>query len=230
MAASKSGDTQITSKRNERGALSADAILRAALAVVDSEGLDGLTVRKMASRLDVSPMAVYRYFRNKAEIVDNLVDLVVGDYDVANHEEEQLSDWLRTTFCLMRDALCSHPGIIPLLGNATFVGSNAMSVMERILAELRAAGLTQEAAPQLFHLLMTYTVGFVALETASSGMEQTDSNDPEERQRHRRLAFEGAALADHPTIVELASHLARLPTDDQFLIGLNKIIASEIDA
>jgi AcrR family transcriptional regulator len=230
MAASKSGKKEVVSKRTERGALSAEAILRAALAVVDSDGLDGLTVRKMVSRLDVSPMAVYRYFRNKAEIVDKLVDLVVSDYDVTNHEEEDLQDWLRTTFSLMRDALCSHPGIIPLLGNATFAGSNAMSVMERILTELRSAGLSQEQAPQLFHLLMVYTVGFVALETASSGMEQIDDGDSEESQRHRRLTFEGASLADHPTIVELAPYLAQLPTDDQFLIGLNKIIASEIDA
>ena len=95
----KEGVARAAGKRNAghvaaplpRGTLSQALILRASLAIIDHDGLTGLTVRKLADQLGVSAMAIYRHYRNKAEIERDLVDLVVGDYDVANHEE---ADWL----------------------------------------------------------------------------------------------------------------------------------------
>ena len=115
--------------------------VKAALAIADRDGLGGLTIRKLAERLGVSPMATYRYFRNKAEIVEGLVDVVVGEYDVTNHEEADWAKWVRKTFCLMRRALREHPGIITLLGTAASSGPNAMAVMEEVLTVRERAGI-----------------------------------------------------------------------------------------
>jgi hypothetical protein len=111
-------------------------------------------------------MGVYRHFRNKAEIVGGLVDLVIGDYDVTNHQESSWAEWVRETFLQMKRALCAHPGIIPLLGAAGFSGANALGVVERVLDVLRSAGLGNGSAP-LFHTLMSYTIGAVAIESSS---------------------------------------------------------------
>ena len=77
--AEKRGRGGAGARRSGRAALSRDAILQAALAVADREGLAGLTLRKIAAELGASPMGVYRHFHNKAEILGELVDLVITE-------------------------------------------------------------------------------------------------------------------------------------------------------
>jgi AcrR family transcriptional regulator len=206
----------------QRGSLSREAILRAALGVADRDGLGGLTMRKLAAGLGASPMALYRHFRRKEEIVDRLVDLVVGDYDVTNHREADWRDWLRETFRLMHRGLCEHPGIIPLLGGATFSGMNARAVAEEVLAVLRGAGLGEEEAALLFYTLTSYTIGAVGFKSANAD----PTLDPEEELRQSRLLFELASRTRYPTIVSLAPLLARYSTDQQFVAGLDQILLS----
>lgn len=209
----------------ERRALSRQTILRAALEVADRDGLGGLTMRKIAGRLGASPMGVYRHFRNKAEILDGLVDLVIGDYDVTSHHEETWTEWVRETFVQMKRALCAHPGIIPLLGAAGLSGANALRVLERVLAVLRDAGLGDDSAP-VFHTLMSYTIGAVAVE--SSALAQTRAEEESSRNeqlRRTQLLLELAPRSSHPNVVASAPQLARFVTDEGFLAGLDRILA-----
>jgi AcrR family transcriptional regulator len=210
----------------ERATLSREAILRAALHIADRDGLGGLTMRKIAGHLGASPMGVYRHFRSKAEIVGGLVDLVVGDYDVTNHEEPSWTEWVRETFLQMRHALCAHPGIMPLLGATAFWGTNALGVLERVLHVLRGAGIGEASAP-LFHTLMSYTIGAVAVE--SSALSQTAGEqelDVEERLRRAQLFFEFAPRSAYPNVVESAPQLARFGSGDHFASGLDRILSS----
>jgi len=209
----------------ERTTLSREAILRAALQIADRDGLGGLTMRKIAGRLGASPMGVYRHFRNKAEIVDGLVDLVIGDYDVTNHQEASWSEWVRETFLQMKRALCAHPGIIPLLGAVGFSGANALGVVERVLDVLRGAGLGDGSA-SLFHTLMSYTIGAVAIE--SSALSQAAAEEDasiDEQVRRTRLLLELAPRSSYPNVVASAPQLARFVTDESFVAGLDRILS-----
>ncbi len=213
-------------KQNPRGTLSPENILRAALAIADRDGLAGLTIRKIATELGASPMGVYRHFRNKAEIVDGLVDLVVGDYEVTNHQEDAWQDWVRETFRLMRAALLEHPGIMPLLGSAAFAGTNAMAVMNRVLEVLMEAGLRDDAV-RLFHTLMSFTIGAVAIESSARiDALGPDEVDLEERERQTRVSFEGVPRSEYPHLVEQAPALARFVTEDQFIEGFDAILGT----
>jgi AcrR family transcriptional regulator len=212
-----------------RAALSREAILRAALDVTDREGLEGLTLRKIAAALDASPMGVYRHFLNKAEILSELVDLVIGLYDVTHQRDDADSawePWVRETFCAMRRALLAHPAIIPLLGAAAVEGKNALVVMEEVLAVLRAAGFGRAAAP-VFHTLMSYTIGAAAIESSmlahASRGEEEDAVEP---LRRLRLLFELAPRSRYPHVVESSRQLASFASEKQFLFGLDRILAS----
>ena len=210
----------------ERATLSRETILRAALLIADRDGLGGLTIRKIAGQLGASPMGIYRHFRNKAEIVGGLVDLVVGDYDVTSHEEASWTAWVRETFLQMKRALCAHPGIIPLLGATGLWGANALGVLERVLEVMRGAGLGEASVP-LFHTLMSYTIGAVAIE--SSALSQTEGAqevEVEERLRRARLFFELAPISTYPNVVASASQLACFGTGDHFADGLERILSS----
>jgi AcrR family transcriptional regulator len=211
------GARQRTSSRAE--------ILEAALAIADGDGLDGLTIRKLAERLGISPMGIYRYFRNKAEIVEELVDLVVGKYDVTNHHETDWAEWISTAFCLMRRGLRDHPGVIPLLGTVASSGPNAMAVMEEVLRVLRSGGLERRAAAGAFHTLISYTIGSVAIESHVHGRPVGEELDAEERLRQSRVLFEAAPRSLYPSVVEHAEHLASHGTDDEFVRGLRRILA-----
>lgn len=210
-----------------RAPLSRALILRAALAIIDSDGLNGLTVRKLSARLGVTAMAIYRYFKNKAAIEHELVDLVVGDYDVINHSRDDWVEWLYTTYAKMRHALCNHPGVMPLLDNASYQGGNALTVMDRILQELRRAGLSERQAAQLFHTLMAYMVGTVVLMNEEARRTiVAGKSDAAVASRSRKLSFEMVSLSPYPHIAELAPHLAQVDAERQFRESVLQIIKS----
>ena len=200
-------------------------ILEAALAIADCDGLDGLTIRKLAERLGLSPMGIYRYFRNKAEIIEELVDLVVGKYDVTNHNETDWAEWISTAFYLMRRGLREHPGVIPLLGTVASSGPNAMAVMEEVLRVLRSGGLEGRAAAGAFHTLLSYTIGSVAIESHVYERPAGEELDAEEQCRQSRALYEAAPRSLYPSVVEHAEHLACRGSDDEFARGLRRILA-----
>lgn len=215
--AEKASAKKVRSAPVERGSLSPDGILRSALAIADRDGLAGLTVRKLATELAVSPMAVYRHYENKAAIVHDLVDLVVGDYEVTAHAGADWREWAATCFLRMRYALCVHPEIIPLVDHATSQGSNALAVMEEVLDRLREAGIEAATAAQLFQVLMAYTIGSVVMMDAESRRRVAGhTEDIEEQLRQQRLRFEVLPRGRYPNVVELAPHLAQLFGDESF--------------
>ncbi|MBP9712083.1 MAG: TetR/AcrR family transcriptional regulator [Sterolibacterium sp.] len=210
-----------------RGTLSQALILRAALNLIDRDGLAGLTVRKLAEQLGVSAMAIYRHYKNKAEIESELVDLVVGDYDVTSHDEADWREWIYTTYVNMRSALCAHPGVMPLLDNASYQGGKALAVMDRILLELQRAGLSAEQAAQLFHMLMAHMIGSVVL------MNEADRRriafgaavaDADTDATSRPLSFERVSLDAFPNIATLAPQLVMTACEQGFRNSLMQII------
>jgi len=223
----KPHDQPLDNAPSGRGKLSRKRILRTALTIVDQEGVNSFTVRKLASRLGVTPMAIYRHYENKAAIAHELVDLVVGDYDVTNHEEADWIEWVCATFFQMRRALCACPGIIPLLDSATNQGHNAMAVMEEVLGRFHNAQLEPAAAAQLFHTLMAYTIGSVVLMNEGYRLQAAGAPvDSEEQLRIQRLNYEIAPRGEYPNIVELAPHLAHISGDEQFLLSIRQISKS----
>lgn len=210
-----------------RGSLSQASILRTSLEIIDNDGLAGLTVRKLAEKLGVSAMAIYRHYKNKAEIEQGLVDLVVGDYDVTNHDEADWREWIYTTYANMRKALCAHPGVMPLLDNASYQGDRALVVLDRVLLELRRAGLTTQQAAQLFHMLMANMIGSVVLMNEDSRRAVgSGAMGSAEQTRLRKLSFEMVPLSRYPNIAELAPDLARVSEANQFRDSIMQIINS----
>lgn len=205
-----------------RGSLSQEVILQAALEIADHEGLANLTLRKIATHLGASPMAIYRHFRNKAALVAKLPDLVVGRYAVTAHATQDWREWISVTLVRMRAGLLEHPGVIPLLGSNATSGPNAFAVMDRFLAVVRSAGIEDAAAVQLFHILMSYTVGSVALESAAA----PSIVQKEKRRKNESFFFEAAPQAEYPHLVALAPQLARFASAEFFEAGVCRIVGA----
>src|SRR5262245_15059712 len=99
----------------KRRVLNRETVVRAALALVDAEGLDALSMRKLAERLDVEAMSLYNHVRDKADLLDALQDAMMAGLGA----RARGGDWralLERMATEIRAALLAHPALIPLIG------------------------------------------------------------------------------------------------------------------
>lgn len=138
-------------------------VLAEAMRVLDEEGLDALTMRHLAERLGVVPMAIYRHVADKDDLIDALLDLGVAQVPLP----DPALDWrngLRALAIAIRRTMLSHPGVVAPLVTRPSLGVHALVIGEYGLAVMRKAGFSAENAQRGPNAVLTYTIGFVALE------------------------------------------------------------------
>jgi AcrR family transcriptional regulator len=216
----------IPSQPAERIPLSRDAILAAGLSIARSEDLSRITIRKLSDRFGVTPMAIYRYFENKAEIIDVVVDLFLSEIAIVEGDTSDWREWLRSTCKRWRAALVETPGIIPRLGISFSRGEGGLAATEAVLAVLREAGLSGESAVRGFFALARYTVGTAANEVAWRRAMATAGADTSGHSWRSRAHFASVSPERFPRVVELASHLAEYEGAGPFDDGLDRILDS----
>lgn len=216
-----------TSRPQARTSLSKSAVVDAALAIADAEGLEALTIRRLAADLGAAPMGLYRYFRNKDDLVTSLFDRVISEYDPDDHRSGDWRHRMRSSFRWFRRALVSHPGIMPVLAKRVGVGNNSDRITESVLASLRRIARDDEEAARVFFALVGFTVGFAALEAASMAQRRDAGiHDADEWLRLSRLRFQALPRAAYPSLVDLAGYIGGYWTDEQFEDGLSRLLAS----
>jgi AcrR family transcriptional regulator len=148
-----------------RRTLSEQAILDAALALLAELGVEGVTVRGIATRVGIAPNAVYTYFPDKAAVLRGLAEQLLGRvYD--DRFTDPVLPWRDRVHAIahaLRTELLTHPGSVRLLLGSTLDGPNAKMVSATMLAVLADAGLEPDAAAHAAHLLNVHTLGSVAL-------------------------------------------------------------------
>jgi TetR/AcrR family tetracycline transcriptional repressor len=143
--------------------LSRERILDAATRIVDEEGPKGLSMRRLAQELDVWPMSVYRYFQDKAELVDAVVDRATADIGEQSTAGGSWKGRLRSLLRETRAALAAQPAEFRVRFTAADSSPAALRVTEAGLADLREGGFSQEAAGACWRALLAYTIGFAGL-------------------------------------------------------------------
>lgn len=213
------------------GQLSRLEIQRAALRIVDLAGLAELTVRRLAQSLHVTPMAIYRYFPNKAALEATLVDLVVSDSAVTAHDTPELRLWLLHTFARMRHALCRHPGIMPLLGTASHSSGNALAIVEQVLGRMRSHGIGSEDATRLFYRATAFTLGSVVMmDSVSLAHFVKPRPVQDELRRQQRHGFAALPKTEFPQVVAASAALADCYSGKRFEQELLGVIDDALQA
>jgi AcrR family transcriptional regulator len=139
--------------------LSRPRIVRAALRLVDEKGLPAMTMRALATELEVSPMALYNHVRDKDELVDLTFDLMLGEVDTSTTE----GDWLTQLRALVRSyhqALAAHHQLARAYSDRVRIGPHSLLIMERAIGLLLEGGFSPPEASDAFFALFTYTAGF----------------------------------------------------------------------
>ena len=211
-----------TTKTRPRGSLTREEIIKEALALLDEHGPGALSMRRLADRLGVAPNALYYRVRGKADLIDALIDQVYADLDL---NPDPAGDWtqqLTTLSQAIRAHLLAHPAVVPYALQQPGLRPNSLRLGEAIYGVLRPAGFSDQATVGIVYALLTYILGFVALEIPRAGTAPQTSDE-----FVRRLHGFFAALppGEFPHTVELAPLLARISTDDQFQFGIGIFLA-----
>ena len=195
-------------------ALSADGIFRAALDLVDAEGLEALTMRRLAADLGVATMSLYGHVPNKDDLLTGLVNLATCEIELPSPHAEPW-DGLRSIIREFRRVSLVHPNLVPLIVRQPPTGAAGLRTLEAALDAMRRAGLDGGAAVRAYRVTASYAIGFVSLECGGFFK-------PIDPSAGGQVApIEVSAI---PRIVEMAAELTGWNADEEFEAGLDILI------
>ena len=202
-----------------RPPLTRERVFQAAADLADRDGLSALTMRRLGAELGVEAMSLYKHVTNKEEILDGIVEVVVGEIETPRAGAEW-KEAMRRRAISAREVLSRHSWAIGLLEARDSNGPTALRYIDSILGNLRSAGFSIENAVHAFWLLDSFVYGQVIQETnlpISSSKEMTKSTGS---------TLEQDTMDQYPHLVEIGEHAMRsdYTVDKEFEFGLDLIL------
>ena len=185
-------------------------MIERALALADTEGLDALTIRRLADEVGVTPMALYWHFSNKDELIDALAAHLFAQ--VSMPDTPAGADWvtaLRELQVAFVAALRPHPAIAPLARDRVLASPAGLVLAERSLGLLRQAGFSAEQSAELGGYLLGAVVTLVTAEPGRAGPD-------DEAVRARLAALLTLSPSEFPNLVDAAEPLSYCANDDAY--------------
>ena len=208
--------------QDRRRALTRERLVAEALSVIAADGVDALSMRALATRLEVVPAALYRHVRNKEQLYDLVLDGVLAEVDCQVDHRLAWTEQVKVLAHRLRTVLENHPGIAGLLKTRDPLGPASLTLAEAFLAAVHAAGLPERETALAFALVYDYTLGF-ALSSPASVNEQRVQDAATRNKLH---AFLRSLPTDRfPTLVALGEHVWLNNRDERFAAGLNTLVA-----
>jgi AcrR family transcriptional regulator len=148
-----------------REPLTRDRVLQAAMALADRDGIEALTMRSLARELGVEAMSLYHHVANKDALLDGMVDLVFGEFELPQVAQEWRTAMRRRAISA-REALNRHRWAIALVDSRSAPGPNTLRHLDAVIGCLRANDFSLELTAHAFALLDNYVYGFALQESA----------------------------------------------------------------
>jgi len=207
----------------DRARLTKSAVVDHALKLADAVGLESLTIRKLATDLGVTPMALYWHFRSKDELLTGLVERVWTEIDLDVDRAAPWPDQLRALFESLIAVLRTHPAAPKLLLEFDKQTEASLRPTELTLEILRSAGFDPEHAAGIArHALWTG----IMLVMSEAGAELLSPEERERGQRKKQITFATLPTATYPQLVECA--VAMTSSDDpefHYELGVSLFVA-----
>lgn len=199
----------------DRPPLSRERVLEAALALVDREGLDALSMRRLGVELGVEAMSLYRYVPGKAALLDGLHETILAEMSAPRRGRASIES-LRAMARAFRRVLLAHPRAVPIFATRPAVTRASLRHVEAALAVLRGAGLDARDAVSAFQVLVAFVVGHALAEIGPvvSGEAAEPPYEGLSKDEFPHLTAALADLGDHDAAAEFEVGL------DLFLGGL----------
>jgi AcrR family transcriptional regulator len=204
------------SSRIRREALSRERILHAALGIVDREGLDAISMRRVGEELSVEAMSLYNHVENKAAVLDGIFETVLAELPPAPRHVAWDAT-LRERAGALRSVLCAHPNALPLFASRAAVTPASIAYVEAALSVLHDAGFRAEDALSIFQVLVAFVVGHTL-----------QTHAPRRPDEQSRPDYDRLSETAFPRVREAARLLGARDLDDverEFALGLDALLA-----
>lgn len=216
--------------RREQQPLSREQIVSAALELLDAEGIDALSMRKLGTRLNAGATSMYTHVANKDELIELVVDEVYGEVEAPAAGDPAgwrgtVTRWAHS----LRAALLRHPWIASVQGEAgvAYLGPNVMRQNEAILAVFEQGGFTLEAADRALNTVVAYVIGVSTSEAAWLTRLARSGRSEQEWAESLWPAAE-QAVQDYPRLRKLyaarRNQNVSATRDDEFDTGLQCVL------
>lgn len=192
------------SRRPFHRGLDRAAVLAAALQVLDTEGREALTMRRVAKALDVEAASLYTHVRSKDDLIDGVLDLVLDQVPLP-----PAGPWRRAVidgYTGYRRTLVSHPGVVGLMTERARMSPSQFRLLEHIIGLLEGAGMSTDEAVLTHVAAVAFTIGFVAQEVGRSS------------------TIDAELLAGSEVMQRAVSALLQHSVDERFRFGLEAVL------
>ncbi|WNI23296.1 TetR/AcrR family transcriptional regulator C-terminal domain-containing protein [Streptomyces sp. ITFR-16] len=197
-------------RRGRRPAFSREAITAAAVALADAEGIEAVTMRRVAAEVGAGVMSLYSYAPDKETLLDLMIDHVSGELPTTG---PLTGDWrtdLKAIGRLQRAHMLRHPWLPAAVQDRRTLGPHVLAFLEHALAALRPSGLDGAARLEIFAQLTAFVAGHTAYEIGRARAAQA----PEQAAAEALYLAEVAADGHHPELAEALASAGRPGTPD----------------
>lgn len=207
-------------KQKNNPKLSKDLIVRRAIAVADTDGFEKLSMRRLASTLDVEAMSLYHYFPNKKELVSAMVDELIPALD----PPDCVDDWqvaMKKRAHVIRGVFVTHPWMAHELVSGINVGPAMLAYTDTSIGYLVNAGFTYQMADYAWNVIDSYIYGF-------NMQAQNFPLEPDEYKTAAQQFLPMIPRSDYPFLHGMSMQIITGTHDgvQDFDFGLNIILSS----
>lgn len=197
-----------------RAPLSAAVMFRTALELVDAEGLEAVTMRRLANELGVAPMSLYSHVPNKDDLMLGVLNLATSEMALPDPATPPW-DALRAICREFRRVSLRHPNLVPLITLRPPTGPEALRTLEASLDAVRRGGIDAARAASVYRRMASFVIGFVSLEVGGFFRPLEDG---------LRGPADASAFEATPRVQEAAPYLAAWDSDKEFEAGMDALI------
>ncbi|AGL21513.1 regulatory protein TetR [Actinoplanes sp. N902-109] len=199
--------------------LSREAIVGSAMAVADAEGLEAVTIRRLAQEHGVTPMAMYWHFNDKESLLDAMAEQLIASVDLPAPTDEPWDVQLRAILEAILEALRPHPPAASLAARRVLAAEPGLRLADRVLALLARAGLDERRAAQTAMFLLCSVVALIAADPAPRAEAYED------KVRHKKAQLVALSPATYPNVVAAAPELVDcIESSDYYATSLDMLI------
>ena len=212
-------------KRNEatRGRLSREAIIVSAVTLADAEGLEAVTIRRLAQEHGVTPMAMYWHFNDKESLLDGLADHLIEAVKVPEPSDADWDEQLREILLAFLTVMRPHPALAGLALHRILSADAGLLIAERVLGLLRQAGYSAGRAAEVGTFLICAIITLA--NTDPAGVPQLTGEALEQVFRNKRARLESLPPSRYPNVIAAAPTLVSCrETDDFFDLNLDLLV------
>ena len=213
--------TSQPSGRVPRNTLSRAVIVAAALALVDEEGLEALTMPRLATNLGVGTMSLYRHIEGKDDLLDGVAAQVLSGVTVpsgaSDDWEGRVVGYLRS----LRAEALRHPALARILADRGLTVGPVLEQLETVHGVLRTAGFSDLDAVRAFYSLLTYVFGSLMWE-----LPRVHLQPPAAYAAAWHRALDGLDATTFPNLTALRAELLTSASADQFDYGLEHLVSA----